>query len=101
MDDSYTGPRLPDDGLVTPQFVAEMMETFKSQRLIHRKYLLQILLAAKRYHESQPSLIRISLPTIEGERKGHINVCGDTHGQFFDLCNIFEVGWMTIILSVS
>ena len=90
VEDSYAGPRLPEDGTVTKEFVMEMMESFKSQRLIHRKYLLQILLAAKQFHETQSSLLRISLP-VDGEWGGHINVCGDTHGQFFDLCNIFEV----------
>ncbi len=96
VEDTYTGPRLPDDGAVSIEFVQEMMETFRGQKLIHRKYLLQVLLGAKRHYESLSTLLRISLPILEGEgdgpkKRGHINVCGDTHGQFFDLCNIFEV----------
>ena len=35
--------------------------------------------------EELPSLVDVPIP--EGS---HINVCGDTHGQFYDLLNIFE-----------
>jgi len=34
-----------------------------------------------------PTLIDINVP--EGK---NFTVCGDTHGQFYDLCNIFELG---------
>ena len=33
-----------------------------------------------------PTLVDVSIPDDK-----HITVCGDTHGQFYDLCNIFEL----------
>jgi len=46
-----------------------------------------MLIASRAFLETLPSLVRIPVP--EGQ---HITVCGDTHGQFYDLLNIFEVG---------
>jgi serine/threonine-protein phosphatase 5 len=53
-----------------------MLEAFKNQKLIHKKYAFQIILAAKRYFDEQPTVVDIVLPP-----EGHISVCGDTHGQ--------------------
>ena len=33
-----------------------------------------------------PSLVDVSIPHDQ-----HMTVCGDTHGQFYDLCNIFDL----------
>ena len=46
----------------------------------------QLLALAKAILKPLPSLVDLPL---DGD--AHINVCGDTHGQFYDLINIFDV----------
>lgn len=92
VESTYDGPHIGTDGVITLEFVHSLIEYFKNQKLLHRKYVMQILIAAKEYFEKQPTLLRLSLPSIDGGRKGHFRVCGDTHGQYFDLCNIFDIG---------
>lgn len=95
VESSYDGPHLEysetADGkntVVTIEFVMHMMDRFKSQKSIHKKYMMQLLVAAAKYLSRQSTLQRIALPT----KSSHITVCGDTHGQYYDLCNIFEQG---------
>ncbi|TMW68806.1 hypothetical protein Poli38472_006274 [Pythium oligandrum] len=92
VDPAYDGPHLPADLSTTKHdFLVALMDRFKRGKLLHRKYVIQILLAMKQLFESLPSLLRISLGD---ETDAHITVCGDTHGQFYDVCNIFELNGM-------
>lgn len=46
----------------------------------------QILIDVKAYLQKQPSLVDIKVPDDE-----KFTVCGDIHGQFYDLMNIFQL----------
>ena len=48
---------------------------------------LQILLRSKEIFEAQPSLVEVSIP----DSSDRFTVCGDIHGQFYDLLNIFNL----------
>ncbi|DBA02948.1 TPA: hypothetical protein N0F65_005975 [Lagenidium giganteum] len=92
VDPSYDGPHLPEDPLTTSaSFITLLMERFKRGKLLHRKYVIQILLEMKKMLSSLPSLLRLSLPDTAD---AHFTVCGDTHGQFYDVCNIFSLNGM-------
>lgn len=110
VDPSYTGPKLVADENgnthINQAFALEVMDYLKEQKRVHRKYVLQVLAAAIRHFENLPSLVRLYLPTepqrgVDGVSptdvvrvSGTFTVCGDTHGQFYDLCNIFALNGM-------
>lgn len=83
--DNAAGP-VPENGLIDANYVQQIIEYFKCDKLIHQKFALQIILSAQKIFESQPSLVNISVP--EGVR---LTVVGDVHGQFFDVMKIFEL----------
>ncbi|CBJ28105.1 conserved unknown protein [Ectocarpus siliculosus] len=88
VDSGYDGPRLGDDGEVTVDFCKAMMARFEEQKLIHKKYIVQILCQVYKALKDSPSLMRLHIPEEEGS---HFTVCGDTHGQFYDVLNIFKL----------
>ncbi|CAH0728578.1 unnamed protein product, partial [Brenthis ino] len=85
IEDEYDGPSL-EDGKVTLKFVTDLMEYYKEQKKLHKKYAYKILIDVKAYFQKQPSLIDIKVPDNQ-----KFTVCGDIHGQFYDLMNIFKL----------
>ena len=94
VEPAYAGARMDEDAVsagdyeraITLEVVESMIEDFKSQKLIHLKYAFVILCRVREILEASPTIEEIDVP--EGS---HFTVCGDVHGQFFDLCNIFEL----------
>lgn len=81
----YDGPKLVD-GKVTLEFTKELLPYLKDQKKLHKRYAYQILISIKEFLSTQPSLIDINIPVGKG-----LTVCGDIHGQFYDLLNIFDL----------
>jgi serine/threonine-protein phosphatase 5 len=85
VEDSYDGPHLPSTG-ITLDFVVQLLEHMKNQKRLHKKYALQMLLQIKKLLESRPSIEDVTIP-----KDAKLTVCGDIHGQYYDLLHVFEL----------
>lgn len=84
--ESYAGPRLEEDEPITKEWAVKLMAWMKDQKVLHKKYLWILLKKIKEILRALPTLVDLDIP------KGkEITVCGDTHGQFYDVLNIFAL----------
>lgn len=93
VEEGFTGSRMAKDAegkdVVTLDFVLSMIEDFKAGRKLHRRYAYSIILGALEIFKELPNVVRVDVP-----KGSKFTVCGDVHGQFFDLLNIFELNGM-------
>ena len=73
-------PTLDAGGRVTEEFVVQLVRFFKRQRRLPSMTVRKILKEAKEHMAAQPSLVEVELG-----RDDVLNICGDIHGQFYDL----------------
>ncbi|KPI42575.1 Serine/threonine-protein phosphatase T [Cyphellophora attinorum] len=84
VEDTYDGHKLGD--VMTQEFIDDMIERFKNGKKIHRKYVFQIIKAVKELVYAEATMVE-----MEVEKDTSLTVCGDTHGQYFDLMELFRL----------
>ncbi|KAL5594778.1 hypothetical protein BROUX41_001692 [Berkeleyomyces rouxiae] len=84
VEDDYDGVKLGDT--MTQEFIDDMIERFKNGKKIHRKYVYQIIINAMKIVYDEPTMVEVEVP-----EDVTLTVCGDTHGQYFDLMELFRL----------
>lgn len=84
VDPNYDGVKLED--AMTQEFIDDMITRFKNGKKIHRKYAFQIIKAVRDIVYNEPTMVELEI-----EQGKKLTVCGDTHGQYFDLLEIFRL----------
>lgn len=86
IEDTFDGPVWKEGEPITLDFVRSVAKQFKEQKKIHLKSAYKILVEIIKQLKFLPTVTKVNIP--EG---GHFTVCGDVHGQYYDLLNIFEL----------
>lgn len=81
---------------MTLDYIQKMVELFKDGKTLPKKHAYAIVSATAELFRNEKALVELSLPGDENAKKNcrsatakKITVCGDTHGQFYDVLNIF------------
>ena len=86
VEETYSGPSLDSIEDVTPEWCVSLLQYQRERKVLHKKFAIMLIQKATELFEPLKSLVNISV----GEPQ-EITVCGDIHGQYYDLLNIFKL----------
>eukprot|EP01095_Lingulamoeba_sp_RSL-Kostka_P011893 TRINITY_DN462_c0_g1_i2.p1 TRINITY_DN462_c0_g1~~TRINITY_DN462_c0_g1_i2.p1 ORF type:complete len:357 (-),score=106.15 TRINITY_DN462_c0_g1_i2:161-1231(-) len=84
IEETYTGLHVPEN--IDMDFVKTLLDYYKEEKKLHKKYIYQIQLQALELLKSYPNIVDVEIPEDD-----EVTVYGDVHGQLYDLLNIFEI----------
>ena len=67
-----------------------LMSYLRSSKRVPEAIVNKILESSISSFTKLPNVLQLSRPALENGKKGSVIVCGDTHGQFYDFCEIFR-----------
>ncbi|KAK9459344.1 Metallo-dependent phosphatase-like protein [Lipomyces oligophaga] len=95
LEASYDGVKLESDSetnaqglpklIMTQAFIDDMILRFKAGKRLPRKYLFAIIIETMAIFRSEPTMVEVEVGPDE-----LMSVCGDTHGQFYDVLELFR-----------
>jgi len=81
----YSGPRLPENKKIDDQFIQDLRNFYSFGGILPPQVLYRVLQQTEQCLRSTPT----SLVEVDLDEDTSLHVCGDIHGQFKDLLNIF------------
>lgn len=87
VEKSYLGPKLEEStDEIDAAWLKQLFDWQVEQKTLHKKFVVMIILKAREIFEKEKSMVRIEIPDDK-----EITICGDIHGQYYDLMNIFNL----------
>ena len=80
----YDGPHI--SWPLTPEMMLGLVQAFTEGKVLHSKYVLQMLHKFTEYNKTLPTIVQVSI-----KERSRLTIVGDTHGQVQDVLHMFDI----------
>lgn len=84
IEPQYEGPHL--SWPLTSDIMLELVAAFKEGKVLHSKYVLQMLHKFTEFNKTLPNVVTITI-----KERSRLTIVGDTHGQIQDILHMFDI----------